>query len=212
MQTPRELFDRLNGFVQEQWSRITDLAHDLYSRRQDISFDQFRTAGRNAFDSLREKSAAVLAAARERGRDLPTRIRVPGMAPAPSPQPSPPPIAESPQFIEWMLRHDQQLESLRALVEVDRLDLLVANLSRALLKELQTHRGHEALAARLAETERAFLDLESAVHAKGGLRHCPKEVQGNFLLVRARLLILPYFQKYLYKDSEFFDKMGLRDL
>lgn len=123
-----------------------------------------------------------------------------------------PPIKNREHFVEWMLRYDLQMEFIRNIVKTDDRDHLISTLSKAILDDLYMHRTRSELIERLEGLEEYYTKMQQLINRNGGIRRCVKDMQATYVFVKARLTILPYFMSYLYQDSSYIQKMGLKEL
>ena len=126
-----------------------------------------------------------------------------------TPRPS---IDETSQFIEWMLRYHESMEYLRTMFVPQALETMVPAITKDMMKTLETCSSAAELMDKLSLFGEAYEKIQPIIKKRGGFSKCPQEIQSYFIDITAKMSILPYFLKYKYGDSVYFDHVGLKKL
>ena len=115
-----------------------------------------------------------------------------------------PSIDDVQEFIEWMIRYDDQFKLFRKMVGKN-LDGIIRAASQAITMELNEHRSGETLLDRLTIISEHFQTIMPLIEKRGGVLNSPLEMQAAFYDCVTKMTIIPYFIKYKYGLSLPFD-------
>ena len=127
-----------------------------------------------------------------------------------------PPIKNEKDFIEWMLRNDEELEMFRALIPKKNIDLVVNSTVKEIMRELSEFPNGIALMNKLGVIGEYYQStLMPMINDRGGIQSlpsCPEEIIIVFLSCITKFTILPYFIYYKYGKNLPLDIFPLKDL
>lgn len=124
-----------------------------------------------------------------------------------------PSIDETAQFIEWMLRYHEGMEYLRKMLPAKAFEVLVPAITKDMMKTLETCNSAHKLMERLSLAGELYQKMQPIIEKRNGdISKCSQEIQTYFIDITSKMTLIPYFLKYKYGDSVYFDHVGLKEL
>lgn len=113
-----------------------------------------------------------------------------------------PSIDDEREFIEWILKYDNELKIYRKAYDKKHLDIVIQGDTDVILEKiLKPCNNGEELFNKLADIGKSHENILGMIEKRGGLPNCPPEIVNAYFGHIARLRILPYFIKYKYEMS-----------
>jgi len=108
-----------------------------------------------------------------------------------------PSIDDAQEFIEWMMKYDDQFELMREFFGKNMANIIKSTVQE-IRRDLNTHNNGQALLDHLCVIGEHFQNIMPLIEKRGGVLNSPPDMQSAFIVLTTKITILPYFVKYKY--------------